>query len=175
MIGIPSAYLLVAKIGAVGVLLLGVYLTGRHHGESAVQADWDRSKAQLIDAESKLILEHGKEMEALRQKQFATNILVSQEYQEALDAIQQKHDADLAAVRAAGGLRVPRAICTSTVTTGPQAASNGGPDANASATIALPEQITNDLFDLATEADRVTEIARSCQSWIIKNGFYNAQ
>jgi hypothetical protein len=171
---IPSGYLLLGKIGAVIVLLLGVYLTGRHQGEDAVQADWDRSKAQFIDAQSKLILEHAREMEDLRKKQDATNIQVSQDHQEALDAIQQKHDAELAAVRA-NGLRIPKTVCSNTVTTGTETTSPGGSDDNTSDSVALPEQTSRDLLDLAAEADRTTEIARSCQSWIIKNGFYSAQ
>lgn len=173
MIGIPTGYVLIAKIAAVGALLLGVYLTGRHQGENAVQADWDRSKAQFITAQSKLVLEHGQEMEALRQKQASTNILVSQEHQEALDAIQRKHDMDLAAVRA-NGLRVPRSICNAPGT-GTETTSAIGRNGDVAATIALPEQTSTDLLNLADEADRTTEIARSCQSWIIKNGFYNAQ
>lgn len=175
MIGIPSGYLLIAKIGAVSALLLGVYLTGRHHGETAVQADWDRSKAQFIDAQSNLILQHAREMEDLRKRQLDINFEISQDHQRNLDAIQKKHDADLAAVRASGGLRVTRTICSGPADTGAKATGNGGHDADASTTVALPEQTSNDLLNFATEADRVTEIARSCQSWIIKNGFYNAQ
>src|ERR1700740_1712057 len=102
MIGIPPGYLLIAKIGAVGVLLAGVYLTGRHQGENAVQADWDRSKAELIDAQSKLILEHAKQMEELREQQDITNVKVSQDHQEAINAIQTKLDAAIASARING-------------------------------------------------------------------------
>ena len=174
MIGIPSGYVLVAKIGLVGALLLGVYLTGRHQGENAIQADWDRYKAQMIDAQSKLIAEHAKQIEDLREIQDTINVQESQKHQEAIDDIQKQHDADLAAIRA-NGLRIPRAACGSAIGPVTQTASNGGYDANASSTIALPEQTSTDLLALATEADRVAEVARACQSWVIKNGFYNAQ
>lgn len=172
---IPSGYLLLAKIGAVGALLVGVYLTGRHQGENAVQADWDRSKAQFIDAQSSLIAQHAKEIEALRLKQDQTNIQVSQDHQRAIDELQQKHDTDLAAVRAAGGLRVSRSVCSGSTAIAPEAAGDIGHNADLAGTVALPEQVTNNLFSLASDADRVTEIARSCQAWIVKNGFYNAQ
>lgn len=173
MIGIPPGYILIAKVGAVAALAIGVYLTGHHHGANAVQADWDRSKAQFIDAQSKLILEHAREMEALRQKQNATNIQVSLDHQGALDAIQRKHDADIAVMQRIG-LRIPRTVCSSI---GPVAEANGptGRDADPAATIALPEPITRNLLEFAADADRTTEIARACQSWIIKNGFYNVQ
>lgn len=170
---IPSGYLLLAKIGAVGALLLGVYLTGRHQGENAVQADWDRSKAEFIDAQSKLILEHARDMEDLRQKQNAINIEVSQTHQGALDALQKKYDAAVANVRA-NGLRIPRSVCNP-VATGTEAASTIGRNGDTTDTVLLPEQTSNDLLSLAAEADRTTEVARSCQAWIIKNGFYNLQ
>lgn len=172
---IPIPYLLLAKIGAVIALLLGVYLTGRHQGEDAVQADWDRSKAEWIDAQSKLILEHARDMEDLRRQQQNVNIEVAQNHERSLDAIQKKYDADLAATRASGGLRVSRSICSNPTTTGTEAPGNGGHDADASGTVALPDTLTRDLFDFAAEADRTTEIARSCQAWITKNGFYNLQ
>ena len=174
MIPIPSGYLIIAKIAAVGALLLGVYLTGRHQGENAVQADWDRSKAEMIDAQSKLILEHAKEMEALRKQQREINMKVSQDHQEAIDAIQKKHDADLAAMRRIG-LRIPRTVCSSSIAPITEAPSDGGHDADLASSVALPESIATDLLDFAADADRTTEIARACQSWVIKNGFYNAQ
>lgn len=173
MIGIPSGYLLIAKIGAVGALLLGVYLTGRHQGESAVQADWDRSKAQFIDAQSNLILQHAKEMEDLRKRQLDINFEISQDHQRNLDAIQKKHDADLAAVRAGGGLRVTRTICSGPADTGAKATGNGGHDEDVTGTVQLPDQIAIDLFSEAKRADEIVEQARTCQDWAKKNGFYD--
>lgn len=172
MIGIPSGYLLIAKIGAVSALLLGVYLTGRHHGETAVQADWDRSKAQFIDAQSNLILQHAREMEDLRKRQLDINFEISQDHQRNLDAIQKKHDADLAAVRAGGGLRVTSAICSGSTSARAEAASNSGHDEDVAGTVQLPDQITIDLFSEAKRADEIVEQARACQDWAKKNGFY---
>lgn len=168
----PAQIILFVKIGVLSVFLVGVFISGHHIGAKGVQADWDASKAQMIDAQSKLIASHVVEIEELRKKQDLNNVQVSEDHQKALDELAKKHDADLARVRAAGGLRLPRSICSGPVITTPEAASNIGRDDNLTGTVALPEQITNDLFSFATDADRVTEIARSCQAWIRKNGFY---
>lgn len=168
---IPPQYLLLAKIGVLSAFLIGVYVTGHHQGAKGVQSDWDASKAQFIDAQSKLIQEHAKEIEALRQKQDQTNIQVSEDHEKAITEIQKKHDADLAAVRASGGLRLPRSVCNPAVTR-TEAPGDSGHHEDVADTIALPDKIANDLFDFAADADRTTEIARACQNWIRQNGFY---
>lgn len=168
---IPPQYLLLAKIGVLSAFLIGVYATGHHQGAKGVQSDWDASKAQFIDAQSKLIQEHAKEIEALRQKQDQTNIQVSEDHQKALDEIQKKHDADLAAVRASGGLRLPRSVCNPAVTR-TEAPGDSGHHEDLADTIQLPDTITDNLFSEAKRADEVTEQARACQNWIRMNSLY---
>lgn len=169
---IPTPYLLLAKIGAVGVLLLGTYLTGHHQGGNAVQADWDRSKAQLLQAQNKLITDHAKEMAELQEKHDADNILVSQQHQEAINELAKKYDSDVAAVKSSGGLRIPRAVCSGPNSAGTETASDSGHNETVAATVELPTELEGRLFSEAKRADEIVEQARACQNWIQKNGFY---
>lgn len=169
---IPSAYLLLAKIGAITALLLAVFFYGHHVGENSVQAAWDASKVHLLMAQEKLTADHEKIIVDLKARQDADARKVSDDHERALNALQQKYVNDVTAIRAAGGLRVSRSICSGSAGTTTEATSNSGHNDYTTGTIALPEQTSNDLLELAAEADRVTEVARSCQAWIRLNGFY---
>lgn len=170
----PAQIILAVKIGLLSLLIAGSFISGHHIGAEGVQAAWDASKVEMIDAQSKLIATHAQEMEDLRKKQNLDNVQVSEDHQKAIDEITKKHDTDLAAVRAAGGLRIPRSICNGPADPGAETPSTSGPNADTAGTVTLPDKITNDLFDYAAEADQVTEQARACQSWIRKNGFYDS-
>lgn len=167
----PAQLLLFGKIGAVGVFLLAVYLAGHHIGAKAVQADWDSDKAIRIAAQDKLIDENDKRIMQLQASFNETNVKVATDHEQALQAIGKKYDADLAAARAAGGLRIPRTVCSATATDA-KAAGDSGHNETTTATVALPDAITSDLFRLVHEADELTEQTRSCQNWIRQNGFY---
>lgn len=169
---IPEPYLLLGKIGAVAALFVGAYATGHHQGENAVQAVWDSSKAQSLQAQNKLISDHAQEIADLQKKHDADNIKVSEDHEQALQTLNAKYDSAVAANHASGGLRVSRSICSGPATTGTETASNGGHNETASASVELPNDVTERLFRLARQADEVTEQARACQNWIVKNGFY---
>ncbi len=160
-----------AKIGLVGVFLAGVFMLGHRTGAHGVQIDWDADNAHRIEAQDKLIAAHAQEIDSLQAKQAAINVQVGTEHDAALQSIGNKYKADLAAVRAAGGLRIPATVCRAVATTS-ETTSNLGHDDDATGTVALPESVTSDLLNLAADADRTTEIARSCQNWIRQNGFY---
>lgn len=125
-----------------------------------------------IEAQDKLIAAHAQEIDKLQAKQAAINVKVGTEHDAALQAIWNKYNADLAAARAAGGLRIPATVCRAVATT-PETTSNVGHDDDTTGTVALPDYITEHLYNLAAEADRTTEVARSCQNWIRQNGFYS--
>lgn len=166
----PAQILLVCKIGLVGALLLAVYVFGHHEGAKAVQADWDSDKAMRLVSEIKLKDDHAKEVMRLIAEHDATNVKVSTDHDQALQDIKTKYAADVAAVAKSGGLRITSSICPAATVT--EATSNGGHHDQPAATVALPEQITNDLLSLAREADETLEQARACQAWIRQNGFY---
>ncbi len=163
--------LLWAKIGLVGALLAGVFMFGHRTGANAVQGRWDADKAQRIEAQDKLIAAHAQEVEQLQAKQALINVKVGTEHDAALQAIGNKYKADLAAVRAAGGLRIPATVCRG-VATAAEATSDGQHHGDTTSTVILPDSIASDLFSLARDADAVVEQSRSCQNWIRQNGFY---
>lgn len=170
----PAQIILFVKIGVLSAFLAGVFITGHHIGAKGVQADWDASKAQMIDAQSKLIAAHALEIEVLRKQQDLNNVKVSEEHERALNELAKKHDADLAYVRASGGLRLPRSICSGPAVTSPETTGDSGHYEDLANTVQLPDQITNDLFSEAKRADEIVEQVRACQAWIRKNDFYPA-
>lgn len=169
----PVQLVWLAKIGAVVAFVVAVYGLGHHQGESSVQARWDASKVLLIAAQDQMIADHAKDMEKQRLEHEASNIAVSVEHQKALDEIATKNSAALAAVRAAGGLRINRAAVCGPAAPATEASSDSGHHEDLTATVQLPDRITSDLFSEARRADEVVEQARACQSWILKQGFYS--
>lgn len=167
---IPDQYLLLAKIGAVGALVVGVYLTGHHQGAKAVQADWDASRAMIASAQAKLVEDHAKEIADVQAKHDADNIKVSTDHEKALQDLDAKYRAAVTVARA-DGLRVSKSIC-SPAAAASETTSDSGHHDDTAGTVALPDQVTSDLLALVAEADRTTEIARACQGWIRANGFY---
>jgi len=172
---IPAPYLLIIKIGLIGVLFAAVFGYGHHLGSKGVQARWDSEKAQTTIAIAKLKDENEKHNAEILAQHQADNVKVSQDHEQALQAVTQKYNTDLAAIKSRGGLRIPVSACSSSTTTGTKATSDSGRNEDSTGTIALPEQITNDLFSFANEADEVTEQLRACQSWIVRSGFYESQ
>lgn len=163
-----TPYLTLIKVGAILLLIAALFAIGYRQGAKSVQADWDAAKVLQLKLSLELSQKHAKEVSDLADKYHRRNLEVSNAHQDAISAI----NSELAAARRAArtsGLRVPISICT------PSAAKTDGnvrDDAATTATVALPQEITDNLFDLAAEADRVTEIARSCQDWVRKSGFY---
>jgi hypothetical protein len=155
----------------VGVFLALVYDVGHRSGEKAVQVRWDASTLKIAQDQNRLLQDNAKNMADLVEKQKAATLAVEEDHAKAIDAIRQKYDSDIAAVRAAGGLRLPRSVCSSP---GTQATGTGGSHEDPAATIVLPATTTDDLFDFARQADEVTETARTCQNWIRANQFYGA-
>ncbi len=171
----PGQWLLLLKIGVIGALLVAVFMFGHRTGADAVQSDWDSEKAQLMAEQKKLILEHTREMETLQAKQYAINYKVGEEHEQALQTLGKKYAIEIAAVRASGGLRIPKSACSGSSIAGTETTSNSGSNETASATFALPYAIEAGLFKLAEDADGHLEQLRACQNWIRLNGFYGDQ
>lgn len=161
----------------IGVLLLigVVFGYGHHLGAQGVQAKWDHDKLEVAKAAAT----YAAAVTAANEKHVAevmadnnrNSLEVSHEHQ---NVVAQLND-QLVRARASqrsGGLRVPRSICAASGTAGPEAAGAIGRDDGIAGTVALPDRTAGDLLLLADEADRVTEVARACQNWIRKNGFY---
>lgn len=93
-------------------------------------------------------------------------------HDKALSTLDHHYADDLAAVRRAGGLRIPAVACTRTAAASGEAAGAGRPDEASSATVELPERTQERLFDLTLRADQLAEQLRALQGWIRSNGFY---
>jgi hypothetical protein len=168
----PAQLLLLAKIGLVGALIVGLYVTGHHQGEKAVQARWDASKVIFEADKAKLVADHDTEIANLRKSQDENNLKVSADHEDALQKLGKKYEDRIAAINAAGGLRVSRSICSGSVATATETTSDSGHNEDLAGTVKLPDEIANNLFSEARRADEIVEQARACQSWIRAQGFY---
>ena len=166
-----TPYLLLIKIGAVLLLVAALFGYGYQRGSKSVQAEWDAEKVVQLKLSLELTQKHIKEVDELTHEFNRRNRDVSNSHQDAIKAITADLAAARRAVKSAGGLRVSSAICSSFAANA-KTTSDIGNDAAITGTVALPADITDGLFDLVAEADRVTEVARSCQAWVKANGFY---
>lgn len=170
----PTQLLLLAKIGFLVALLVGAFASGHRSGARGVQADWDSEKAQMIVARNQLILENQIHNAQVQAKHDEINIKVSEDHEKALNDQSKKYAVEIAAVRAAGGLRIPKSVCNSNAT-GTETNSDGGHNDDVAGTVQLPAEIERNLFSEAERADKIVEQARACQSWIRQNGFYETR
>lgn len=181
-----GAYATLAKIGLVILVfaLLGWFVheydarlieQGHKAGMAEVQAQWNAEKSARVVAEAKALDEREKENAKQLAADTAAKEKEEQDHENAIASLNQKLDAARASVRTAGGLRVSSAICANRGSEGsagaPETSSPGGSDSATAGTVALPDAVTDDLLDLAHEADAVTEQARSCKAFVIDHGF----
>jgi hypothetical protein len=164
-------YALLIKIAAILALCAALFGYGHHKGSQSVQAKWDADKVVRLKLDLELTSARAKEITALRSEQDRKNIEVSNDHANKVKTLNAKLSAARAAVAAAGGLRFTPAASNQAGATA-HGTSDSGRNADVAGTVALPQSITDDLLSLAAEADRITEVARACQAWIRKQGFY---
>lgn len=151
-----------AKLAAalVTVLLLVsshwyVYNAGNRNGTNAVLVDQLGADLQAWkDSAADIAIE--------LDRQQATNLKVSNDYQKELRAIR--------AYQPTGRLQLPASTCDQ-VAGKTEAAGTSRSDGAVTGTIALPEDIERRLRERRKEADGVTAICRGLQNWAIENGF----
>lgn len=166
----------------VAILLLALALTAAgfviyQHGVDAGQleerATWEGMEESRQLAEQDLAERHRLEDEAQRQKFITHNLKVTADHEKELEQVHAAAAADRAAVDRNGGLRIPAPALERG---GPPAATEapgaGRRDEEGAATVRLPLEVENGLWDLVDEADAVSAQLRACQSWILGNGFY---
>lgn len=107
-----------------------------------------------------------KEAEA---KHAAINQKVITDYESKLQDQAASYDKRIAAINAAGGLRIPANRSKRPTTTSEATSPGSGDEAS---TIRLPERVEIDLYAYARKADEVRLQLGACQSWIRDNGFY---
>lgn len=156
-------------IGAI-VLLITVALGGAHVGRKMERSSW---QAKEIAAKERAALDLEIAHARIRRIQLSNEAnarKASAQHEQAISDLTKQYDAARAAVRAAGGLRIPATVCPGSGAD--QGAGAGRSDDAPAATVALPERVTEDLFLLTKRADELSEQLRSLQFWVKTNGFY---
>ncbi len=164
--------ILLLKAGIAAACAVSIFGGGWHYGSAHVQHKWDSDKAAVVSASLKLVQQHAKEITDLKTSQAKHNLEVSNAHETSVQVLNTALADARAVVSSHGGLRVAAGICAGRTAPPASAASNSGHDAAVTATVALPDDVTNNLLQLASEADKVTEVARACQAWVRKQGFY---
>lgn len=154
------------------LLLVAVAFGGSHVGRKLEREKWQAKEIATAAAVQKdLIAEHDKYVRLQNFNQ-ATARKASADHEQAIAALTAQYDAARAAIRAAGGLRVSRSICTDPHATAAQGAGAGRSDDASAATVALPESTEAKLLALTGEADALAERLRALQSWVRASGGY---
>jgi hypothetical protein len=156
-----------------GLIVAGIVLVAwaEHRGAMLERAGWEKKETQRQKDKADLLRKHAAEVAALTEQYHLNNLKVSIDHENELEALRRDRAADRLAFDRAGGLRVTRAVCDSPAA-GPEAAGAGGRDEASASTVRLPEPIESDLWAIVNDADEVSAQLRSCQAWIVANGFY---
>lgn len=154
------------------LLLIAVAFGSAQVGRKLERTAWQAKEiATAAAAQKDLIAEHDKYVR-LQNFNEATARKASANHEQAIADLTQKYDAARAAIRAAGGLRIPRAVCTDSYTATANSASAGRPDDASAATVQLPDRIESDLLALTKRADDLAERLRALQEWVRATGHY---
>ncbi|MHB1098426.1 MAG: lysis system i-spanin subunit Rz [Burkholderiales bacterium] len=157
---IPLPY----KLLAVALILAGVatasWLSGSNHKQAVMQARIDA----LVASYQKATIQAQAQADAKQQELAQQMSRIAIKYEQELSDASKQHAADVAAIRA-GSLRLrdTRGSCTAPATPATPGVSDGETGCQ------LSEQVTNDLFDLAADADRDAEQLAACQAVIIED------
>lgn len=166
---------LVAFVALFGCFLFGKG-EGRAEGKATIQALWDKDRADMVSANEVLVKQHSADILKVVSKHNETNRKNSDEHDVAIKEVRTKLAAAVAESKRLGGLRIPASACKGSGlvqgSADAQATGTSQRDEEATSTIALPEAIEHGLWSIVGQADEVTEQLRSCQGWIIDNGFY---
>lgn len=126
-------------------------------------------RAELKKATDEAIDKRNHEIAAEKLKQNEITQKVVDDYEAKLKDQSASYDKRIAAINAAGGLRIAANRSKGLATT-TQASGSGSSDEASS--IRLPERVESDLYAYAKRADEVVIQLGACQSWIRDNGFY---
>lgn len=165
---------MILALGAVMILVLGglgLVAWAENRGAVLERAKWQKIESKRINDTAELILKNGEYRAALVLEHQLNNVKVSADHETELETLRRDRALDRAAVDRAGGLRLPGTVCDSPAA-GPQAPSAGGRDEASASTVRLPPAIESGLWGIADDADELSAQLRSCQAWIVSNGFY---
>jgi hypothetical protein len=154
------------------LLVIAVYFGGSQVGRKLERTTWQVKELATAAATQKaLIAEHDKYVR-LQNFNEATARKATADHEKAIANLTQQYDAARAAIRAAGGLRISRSVCSDPNATAANGAGAGGPDEASAATVQLPDRIESDLLALTKRADELAERLRALQEWVKESGHY---
>lgn len=154
------------------LLLIAVAFGGASVGRKLERQKWQEKELSTAAATQDLLVAEHKKYIRLQDFNEMTARKASENHAKALSDLKTKYDASIAAVRAAGGLRISRTICLDNNATTTETTSASRPDEASAGTVALPTVVEERLFNLTKEADELSEQLRALQNWVKANGLY---
>lgn len=170
---------LIIGLGA-ALALAGLFAWGANHfedkGRQLERAGWLAKEVAEKQADIALERKHAADMAALKDHYEAIGRTTSENHENELAQLRLERDADRRRADAAGGLRILAPACPAGGTVAAtEAAGTSGRHEAGTRSIRLPQQVENDLWAIADDADEVSAQLRACQSWIRANGFYGKE
>lgn len=154
--------IIIILLSAIGAGATWGYKHIKESGRQEVRAELKKATDEAIDKRN-----HEIAAEKLKQNEITQKVV--NDYEAKLKDQTASYDKRIAAINAAGGLRI-KANRSAGLATTTQATSAGSD--NEASTVRLPESVENDLYAFAKRADEVAIQLGACQSWIRDNGFY---
>lgn len=153
---------------------LGSYLYGEGVGTDRERVKWQAREIKRANNVADTAIKHTGDVVAGVNKDNEIERKANVQHEAALEELRKVRAANRDLIAAAGGLRIAATACTGrgNSSTETSASSSSGGDGTFTGTIALPQQVDEDLQDTVDEADRILEQARTCQGWIRDQGFY---
>lgn len=162
-----NAQIIIAALVGSIVLSVSAFVGGVKY-EKGVVARRDLAAQQ---EQSKALVRAIDSRDAQRLKDEGIARKVSKDHASELDAIRAEFERNRASSEHSG-LRITADACRAITPASAQSTSTSRPDAEPTATVALPAGVEQRLRELAREADEVNAIARGLQAWARANGFY---
>jgi hypothetical protein len=158
-------------LGAI-LLLVATAFGGISAGKKLERAEWQKEKIVLQAQQQAQVEAQFRQFDQQVKINDAKARKAADTYEDAITQLTHDAAADVAAVKRAGGLRItaPARACKSTAAA--ESAGPSQPDETGTETLRLPVTIEDGLFDLANDADEVSEQLRALQAWVRDNGHY---
>lgn len=152
------------------VLLIAVVLGSIQTGRKLERSTWQAKEAVTLEAARvELAAAHAKNAR-IQSFNEANAREASAQHEQAISDLTKNYAKARADVRAAGGLRIPASICTSSGST--EGTGTSGFNEGSPTSVPLPDRIADNLLELTYKADQVVEQLRSLQFWVKANGHY---
>lgn len=165
---IPNPTMILAAV----LLLIATLLGGASLGMKYERQKWQAEKIELEEAKARELQTEFTRYARAHKFNEEKARKATETHEKALADLGAKHLADVAAIKRAGGLRIPANVCPRQNTGTAEASGPRGFDESAAASIRLPTAIEDDLFGIVHDADKLSEQLRALQGWIRDNGFY---